>query len=60
MYLAVRKDILTLETNKAIAKYKYSALPNVKITMPTTVMTGGGEGGSLQELTNLHIIDKIK
>jgi regulator of protease activity HflC (stomatin/prohibitin superfamily) len=60
MYLAVRKDSLTLETNKAIAKYKYSALPNVKITMPTTVMTGGGEGGSLQELTNLHIIDKIK
>jgi len=60
MYVAVRKDILQLETEKAIAKYKYAALPNIKVTMPTTVMSGSGEGGSLQELTNLHIIDKIK
>lgn len=59
-YKAVLKDILQLETDKAIAQYKYTALPNVKVTMPTTVMVSGeGEGGSLQELTNLHIIDKI-
>ena len=60
MYSAVRMDILKLETDKAIAQFKYAALPKVKITLPTTVMTGGGAGGSLQELTNLHIIDKIK
>ena len=61
MYGAVRKDILQLETDKAIAQYKYAALPKIKITMPTTVMnSGNSEGGSLQELTNLHIIDKIK
>jgi len=68
MYSAVRKDILQLETDKAIAQYKYKALPNIKVVMPTTVMTGGNGGnvgngnnlGSLQELTNLHIIDKLK
>ena len=60
MYLAVRMDILKLETDKAIAQYKYAALPKVQIKMPTTVMMSGeGDTGSLQELTNLHIIDKI-
>ena len=60
MYLAVRKDILILEVDKAIAKYKYQALPNVKLAMPNIVMSSGGDSGSIQELTNLHIIDKIK
>ncbi len=62
MYAAVRTNILQLETDKAIAQYKYAALPQVKITMPTNVMVSGGDNGTdgLQELTNLHIIDKIK
>ena len=59
MYEAVDKDILKLETDKAIAQYKYQALPQIQVKMPTTVMMGSGGEGSLQELTNLHIIDKV-
>lgn len=61
MYNAVKKDILELEVEKAIQQAKYAALQsgNVKIEMPQTVMTGGGENGSLQDLTNLHIMDKL-
>ncbi|PNX50991.1 MAG: hypothetical protein BV456_04805 [Thermoplasmata archaeon M8B2D] len=62
MYLAVKKDILELEVEKAtqLAKYKALESGNVKIEMPKTVMTGGsGDGASLQELTNLTIMDKL-
>ena len=63
MYAAVRKDILQLETDKSIAIAKYKALESgkVQIKMPTTIMnSGNGSGGSVQELTNLHILDKLK
>lgn len=63
MYLAVEESILRLEVEKVTQLAKYRALATAKITMPTTVMMGSGEGsgaGNLQELTNLHIMDKIK
>lgn len=65
MYLAVKKDILQLEVDKATQLAKYEALKsgNVKIEMPKTIMTGGSgsdESNSIQNLTNLHIMDKIK
>jgi len=59
MYSAVRKEILVLEVERVTQLAKYKALEKTKVQMPTTVMLGSGEGGSLQELTNLHIIDKI-
>lgn len=60
MYDAVKKDILMLEVEKATQLAKYKALEKSKITMPTTVMMSEGNSGSLSELTNLHIMDKIK
>lgn len=60
MYAAVNKDILSLEVERAVQIAKYKALETAKITMPTTVMMGSGDGGSLQELTNLQIMDKLK
>lgn len=63
MYLAVKKDILELEVEKVTQLAKYKALEKAKIQMPTTVMMGGGDAqgsNGLQELTNLHIMDKIK
>jgi len=59
MYSAVRKDILKLEVERVTQLAKYKALEHTKVEMPTTVMMTDGKGGSLQELTNLHIIDKI-
>jgi len=61
MYSAVRKDILQLETDKSIAEYKYAALPNVKIAMPTNVMISGSDKSiQLDSLTNTMIIDALK
>ena len=64
MYLAVSKQILQLEVDRAVALAKYRALESgkVSITMPQTIMNSGSgsEGGSVQELTNLHILDKLK
>ncbi len=62
LYLAVKKDILELEVEKVTQLAKYKALEKAKITMPTTVMMGSGKDGNggLEELTNLHIMDKIK
>jgi len=60
-YLAYRKDILELEVEKATQLAKYEALKSAQINMPTTVMqNSGSEGGNLQDLTNLHIMEKLK
>lgn len=63
-YLAIRENILLLEVEKITQLAKYKALATATITMPTTVMnSSGGDGGSgdnLQELTNLHIMEKLK
>jgi len=58
-YSAYDFKIVKLEVEEKIALAKYAALPNVKVEMPATVMMGGSNGGSLDELTNLTIIDKI-
>jgi len=61
MYNAVRKDILQLETDKAIAEFKYAALPKIQVAMPTNVMMSGSDSGiQLDALTNTMIIDKLK
>ncbi len=61
MYLAVKKDILELEVTRVTQLAKYKALGTAKITMPQTVMMGGKDGSNgLSELTNLHIMDKLK
>lgn len=63
MYLAVREDILKLEVEKVTQLAKYKALGTANITLPSTVMMGGSSGsdaGGLNELTNLHIMDKLK
>jgi len=63
-YLAVRKDILELEVEKITQLAKYKALEHTAVTMPTNLfMTNAGEGtsgASLQDLTNLHILEKVK
>ena len=60
MYLAVRKDILLLEVEKITQVAKYKAIATATITMPHTVINGSGaSGGSLDALTNLHVIGKI-
>jgi len=63
-YLAIREDILLLEVERATQLAKYQALKTATINMPTTVMNSNGgtgsEGGNLQELTNLHIMEKLK
>ena len=61
MYAAVRQPILELEVARVTELAKYKALSTAKITMPQTVMMSNSSGeGGLQELTNLHIMDKIK
>jgi len=65
MYLAVSQPILELEVDRAVALAKYKALESgkVQITMPTTVIGGGsgsGSGDPIQNLTNLHLLDKLK
>ena len=62
-YKAIDKTIFSAEVERDIAIAKYQALPKVKLTMPSTVMIGAsnssGGDSSLNELTNLTIIDKI-
>jgi len=65
MYLAISQPILELEVDRAVAIAKYKALESgkVSITMPTTVIGGGsgdGSGDPIQNLTNLHLLDKLK
>jgi len=65
MYAAVDPKILAMEVEREVAIAKYIALQtgNIKITMPQTIMNSGSGGtgnGSVQELTNLHILDKLK
>jgi hypothetical protein len=59
-YNAIDKVIFKAEVERDISKYKYTALPKVKVEMPKTViMSGDSESGSLQDLTNLTVVDKI-
>jgi len=60
-YAAVRKDVLELRISEKIAKYKYTALPNIKLDMPNNVMMTGNSSGStpIADLANMEIINKI-
>lgn len=60
-YDAVDKHVLKLRIEEKIAKYKYAALPKIKLDMPDNVMiTGGGSGSTpIADLANMQIIDKI-
>ncbi len=63
MYKAVRKEILILEVQKVTQVAKYAALKESSITLPKTVIMGGGNGAgadtSLANLTDLAIMGKI-
>jgi len=60
MYLAIKKDILELEVEKVTQLAKYKSLEKTQVNLPTNVfIQGKGGAGSLQSLTNLHILDKI-
>lgn len=63
MYLAVDQEIRVIEMEEKITIAKYEALKTgkVNVAMPKVIMNSGGTGGngSVQELTNLHILDKL-
>ena len=59
-YAAINPAILAKEVERDLGMAKWRALPNVKVKLPTTIMSGGGAAGNLDAYTNLHIMDKIK
>lgn len=61
MYQAINKEIFYKEVERDIQLAKYTALPNVKLNMPTNVMMTGGVKGtsSIEDLANISIVDRI-
>jgi len=60
-YSAFNRDIYLAEMQRDIAKVMYQNLKDLEIKMPSNVIVSGGQGQtSLQDLTNLTILDKFK